>query len=354
MAALVGGTLALPAAFECEPGSACEQVQEGRRRARARRRSARAGRAAPPFPGRRPTRPSRPRLRRRPPTSATSRRQQPGPGWRFDHRPGDDQRRRAERRPVGLAAEQRPEPRARLRRVSSSRPVRPPRASPLSYDGGHPRDGDPDRAIGTSNDNAQLNVVSDPQRGQSVSLERQCFTTGSFACEPSDTRRARARRHRGHALERCPALLERPVVRHGAVRVEDRVLQRQRRLRRVRGDGDRDAGHVDRDRHRLRQRDDRPRRLRRLPAAEQRDRRRHVDRDGEARLRGTSGRDLVNLSSDQPGIATPVAGHGDRAGRSAERHLPIATTAIGMAHISADSGTGGPQQAALDVNRLGT
>ena len=65
---------------------------------------------------------------------------------------------------------------------------------------------------------------------------------------------------------------------------------------------------------------------------------------------------VVNLSSDQPSIANPSqATVTVPAGQlSATFSNVVDTFTIGTAHISADTGTGGPQQAQLDVNSLGT
>ena len=77
-----------------------------------------------------------------------------------------------------------------------------------------------------------------------------------------------------------------------------------------------------------------------------------VTLDCEAGPSGTQ----VTLLSAQPSIANPSqatvtipAGQ-----RSATFPNVIATFATGTAHISADTGSGGSQQAQLDVNSLGT
>jgi hypothetical protein len=61
---------------------------------------------------------------------------------------------------------------------------------------------------------------------------------------------------------------------------------------------------------------------------------------------------VVNLSSDFPGVTVPPTVTVPQDQLSAT--FTINTSAAGTATISADTGTGGPQQATLDVNNLGT
>lgn len=63
---------------------------------------------------------------------------------------------------------------------------------------------------------------------------------------------------------------------------------------------------------------------------------------------------VVNLSSDFPGIAAPALPTVTVPQDQLTATFPINTSAPGTAHISADTGTGGPKQAPLVVANLGT
>ncbi len=67
-----------------------------------------------------------------------------------------------------------------------------------------------------------------------------------------------------------------------------------------------------------------------------------------------SGGTVVNLSSDLPGIAAPAQPTVTVPQDQLSATFTINATASGTATISADSGTGGPQQAPLNVTSLGT
>ena len=212
-------------------------------------------------------------------------------------------------------------------------------------------------SIGTSNDNAQLTVVSAPSVA-SVSLQRQCFAPGNFSANrvtldvpaPADTPVSLASDD-ASAFSVAPGFTTVPTgsktAFFGALAGSPASPVTVTVTASLGSSSAQDSALVSASTP--------------TPAVSAVSVQPGSVTSGESAVgtvtlgcEGVPGGTVVNLSVDLPGVTVPATVTVPQDGRSATFPITTAGTAVGTATITADTGTGGPQQTTLAVNSLGT